>query len=498
MAKIYLTREERLTIESVLKEGLGQPSEPQWLVARLALARSLQLQNVPGVEFARPSSHSGGSELHDAQVTGHGGAGHEDFRDVFAALLSVREGKDFVSDPEALDDAINRHVRRGLREIRASWTPSFDFFDYLLQEMYFDRGGAGEGDRESEGSRVKERLERVLGQLGIGSDVVDRKDGPRLTRFTLELHRLDDLDRLRKGLSKIAFALGLGEDSVVLALLPAEQRVSLDIPRSTSSWSMVTWSELVSSLDSGVGEGMALPVCIGTDVLGAPIVQDLAEAPHLFVAGTTGSGKSMCLHAILLSLIHRPASCPELVLIDPKGVEFGGYAGLAELREKKPIVDMDEARNALADLVEEMEERQRKLGALEARNISEANDRGARLKRIVVVVDELADLFVTHPETETTLVRLAQKARAVGIHLVLATQRPEAATFSGLLRSNVPSRIALTVQKSSESRIILDEPGAENLLMRGDMLVRFAGRGSARAHGCLVQPGDIAKEVRAR
>lgn len=498
MAKIYLNREERTTIENVLKEGLGQPSEPQWLVARLALARSLQLQSVPGGEFARMGSQSGGSELHDAQITGHGGSGHEDFRDVFAALLSVCERKDYVSDSAALDDALSRHVRRGLREIRTSWTPSFDFFDYLLQEVYFDRGGSAEGDREAEGSRVKERLERVLGQLGVGSDVIDRKDGPRLTRFTLELHRLDDLDRLRNGLSKIAFALGLGEDSVDLSLLPKEQRVSLDIPRSASSWSMVTWTELASSLDSGGGEGMVLPICIGTDVLGAAIVQDLVEAPHLFVAGTTGSGKSMCIHAILLSLIHRKASRPELVLIDPKSVEFGGYAGLEELRGKKPIVDMDEAADALSDLLEEMEERQGKLGALEARNIAEANERGARLKRIVIVVDELADLFATHPETESLIVRLAQKARAVGIHLVLATQRPEAATFSGLLRSNVPSRIALTVQKSSESRIILDEPGAENLLMRGDMLVRFAGRSRVRAHGCLVQPGDIANEVRTR
>ena len=498
MAKIYLTREERLTIESVLKEGLGQPSEPQWLVARLALARSLQLKSVPGDEFARPGSLNGGSELHDAQVTGHGGSGHEDYRDVFAALLSVREGKDLVSDPAALDAAIGRHVRRGINEIRTSWKPKFDFFDYLLQEMYFDRGGAGEEYRKAEGSRVTDRLERVLGQLGIGSDVIDRKDGPRLTRFALELHRPDDFDRLRKSLSKIAFALGLGEDSVDLSLLPEERRVSIDIPRPKSSWTMVTWAELASSLDSGAAEGMVLPICIGTDVLGVAIVEDLVDAPHLFVAGTTGSGKSMCIHAILLSLIRRRASCPELVLIDPKSVEFRGYAGLNEIRYKKPIVDMDKAADVLSDLVAEMEERQQRLSDLEARNISEANERGAKLQRIVVVVDELADLFATHSETESLIVRLAQKARAVGIHLVLSTQRPEAATFSGLLRSNVPSRIALTVQKSSESRIILDETGAENLLMLGDMLVRFAGRSSMRAHGCVVQPGDIANEVRTR
>ena len=497
MAKIYLTPEERTTIQSVLKEGLGQPNEPQWLVARLALAKSLQLQSVPGGEYARKTGQSVGSELHDAQVTGHGSPGLEDYRDVFAALLSVREGKDYLSDSAELDDALSRHVRRGLKEINTSWRRNFDFLDYLLQEVYFDRGGEEGDNREAEGSRVKDRLQRVLGQLGVGSEIIDRKDGPRLTRFILELHRLDDLDRLRKGLSKISFALGLGEDTVEFARLPAERMISLDIPRPSSSWSITTWTELVPTLASVEADSMDLPICIGTNVLGEPVTQDLADAPHLFVAGTTGSGKSMCIHGILLSLIHRRAGCPELILIDPKGVEFGGYAGLGALRGKKPIVDMDEANDALSSLVDEMEKRQQTLSALEARNITEANAHGAKLKRIVVVVDELADLFVTHPDVEALIVRLAQKARAVGIHLILATQRPEAATFSGLLRSNVPSRIALTVQKKSESRIIIDEAGAENLLMRGDMLVRFAGRSRFRAHGCLIQPSDIANAVRA-
>ena len=498
MAKIYLTAEERATIESVLKDGLGQPTEPQWLVARVALAKSLQLQGVPGEEFARIGSQSGGSELHDAQVTGHGGSGHEDFRDAFAALLSVREGKDFVSDSVSFDEAIGRHVRRGIREIGTSWTPSLDFLDYLLQEMYFDPYVGNDGSRVAEGSRVGERLERILGQLGIESEVVDRTDGPRLTRFVLELPRLEDLDRLRSCVGKIAFALGLGEESVALSLLAAERRVCLDIPRAVSSWKVVTWGELAGSLGSAVAKTMALPICVGTDVLGNPMVFDLAEAPHIFVAGTTGSGKSMCIHAMLLSLIQERESRPELVLLDPKGVEFSTYVGLECLLTDNPIEDMDEAEEVLSRLVAEMEDRQRRLGGMGARNIGEAKEQGMQMRRIVVVVDELADLIGTHPGSEALLVRLAQKARAVGIHLVLATQRPEAATFSGLLRSNVPSRIALTVQKSSESRIIIGEAGAELLMMRGDMLIRFAGRRTVRCHGCLVHPGDIAKEVRGR
>jgi S-DNA-T family DNA segregation ATPase FtsK/SpoIIIE len=143
-----------------------------------------------------------------------------------------------------------------------------------------------------------------------------------------------------------------------------------------------------------------------------------------------------------------------------------------------------------------MNDRHEKLRALDARNLTEGNARGAAMNRIVAVIDELGDLFMTRREIEIPLIRLAQKARSTGIHLVLATQRPEAATFPGLLRSNIPSRIALTVQKSAESRIILDEIGAEGLLMRGDMLVRFAGRATVRAHGCRIDQSDIIAAVR--
>jgi S-DNA-T family DNA segregation ATPase FtsK/SpoIIIE len=151
---------------------------------------------------------------------------------------------------------------------------------------------------------------------------------------------------------------------------------------------------------------------------------------------------------------------------------------------------------ALEDLVTEMNARQATLNALDARDITEANARGAQMRRIVAVVDELGDLFLTRRETEGPLIRLAQKARSAGIHLVLATQRPEAATFSGMLRSNSPSRIALTVIKAAESRIILDEGGAESLLMRGDMLVRLVGEPTERAHGCRIEPSDILAAVR--
>ena len=492
--RIHLDAEDRATIQNLIKYGVRHSQ--QWIAGRLALARSLQISDLPDPQaYRRLSQQSGGVELHAAQLTGEGKSSEEDITDLLRALLSVYEGRDLFEDEEGFHDALQRHVRRGLREFRNTWPANSDFHEYLMQELFFEDEPTRSTD-EGEGAEVLgNRISSVLGQLGIGAELLEAEEGPRLTRFKLTLEMLDDLDRLRKGVGKIGFALGFGEESVTLTLATGERQVFLFVPRPPMQWRTISWRDVRYKLAEPVAEKMTLPICLGTDVLGEPYVVDLAEAPHLFVGGTTGSGKSMCLHAILLSLLERHSSQVQLLLIDPKAVEFRAYGGCSRLREGGVIVSADSALIALEGLVEEMNDRQEILGSFDARNIAEANERGARLPRIVAVVDELGDLFLTRQETEAPLIRLAQKARSAGIHLVLATQRPEAATFPGLLRSNIPSRIALAVQKSSESRIILDEVGAESLLMRGDMLVRFAGRQTMRAHGCQVDPSDILSAV---
>ena len=492
--RIQLGSDDRETIQQILRYGLRH--HEQWVGGRLALARSLQMSDLPDPRtFQRQAQQRGGVELHAAQLTGEGKGPNEDVTDLFRALLSVYEGRDYFEDEEGFHDALQRHVRRGLQEFRNTWPVTRDFHEYLLQEMFFEAELAHARDNDEGAANLGERISAVLGQLGIGAEVLEAAEGPRLTRFKLTLEMLDDLDRLRKGVGKIGFALGFGQESVTLALAPGERQVFLFVPRPSIQWHAVSWKDVSHKLSEPVAEAMILPICLGTDVLGEPYLIDLAEAPHLFVGGTTGSGKSMCLHAILLSLIENRGDQVQLLLIDPKAVEFQAYGGYSRLREGGIIVTADSALVAFEGLVEEMNARQKILGDLDARNIYEANGRGAQLPRIVAVVDELGDLFLTRREIEAPLIRLAQKARSAGIHLVLATQRPEAATFPGLLRSNIPSRIALAVQKSSESRIILDEVGAETLLMRGDMLVRFAGHQTTRAHGCRVDPADILSAV---
>ena len=265
-------------------------------------------------------------------------------------------------------------------------------------------------------------------------------------------------------------------------LAGGERRVGVYLPRPSSEWTQVSWNQVRKALTQSKA---VLPICPGVDVNGDPFLFDLADAPHVFVAGQTGSGKSVCVHAMIKSLVTSEAQC-RLVLIDPKEVEFASYNKQPDLLFGGAVVsDMADAVKLLGQIIDEMDQRQRVLSDLEVTNIAEAHKKGSDLDYIIVFVEELADLLMQSKDASGLLVRLAQKSRAMGIHLVLATQRPDAETFPGLLRSNVPGRIALTVRSGSDSRIILDEGGAEKLLGQGDMLVKLPGQESIRVHGVL-------------
>ncbi|MDR6875005.1 S-DNA-T family DNA segregation ATPase FtsK/SpoIIIE [Bosea sp. BE125] len=485
MDSLYFSKDEKDFFSRVLAVGLHQPKGAYfWQVARLAVAQSLRSGSLDGV--VRPQV-SGGSELHLEQVTGFRKSPDHD--DAVRLLLSVHHQRDLWADEKAYVELLERHIRHGLNLMRSTWLPGRSFYDYMLEEIFADvRPAAGSEADGGAGVLHVDALLNGLRQINVTASSADMPFvGPRMTRYQLILGGVDDYDRLRLGLDDLAFTLGLGTTGMSLARALGERRVVLDVPRPSGTWRDVRWRDVASALRD---RSEILPVCPGVDILGNPFVFDLTEAPHLFVAGATGSGKSVCVNALLLSLVaaKRP---PELVLIDPKGVDFGDYDGSRHLRGRRVITDMTEAVGELRKLVDEMEERQTSLRNANVKTIAEAQEVGVPIERIVVVVDELADFMMTKGGAEEPLIRLAQKARNVGIHLLLATQRPEAATFPGLLRANILSRIALTVQKASDSRIILDEAGAENLLMRGDMLLKMAGRGLQRIHGARVDALDI-------
>lgn len=489
---LYFTAEERGFFERTIADGLLQKRRGvYWWIVRLAIARSLEQPDDPDPLLYRAPGGNDRSELHLEQITGRASSRLEDFDAAFTMLLSIRHNVDLFQDHDLYVDLIQHHARRGIELLQLDWRPGTTFHDALLDTIYTSVGGES-GSTATADLFDFAALQRGLQQISVSANPVGEPvAGPRLTRFTLTLAAVDDYDRLRRGLDDLAFAIGLGSGGIGLARGSGEKRVVLDVPRPVAGWRDVPWSEVRGNLDHASG---LLPVCPGVDVIGKPFLFDLAEAPHLFVAGATGSGKSVCVNAILLSLL-RMQQPPELVMIDPKGVDFADYEGLKVLRGGHVITDMATAVDTLRAIVEEMDERQNELRKLGARNLAEA--RGADLNRIVVVIDELADFMMARSGAEEPLVRIAQKARAVGIHLLLATQRPEAATFPGLLRANIPSRIALTVQKATDSRIILDEGGAENLLMRGDMLVKLAGRDVVRVHGARVERSDVVAAIQA-
>lgn len=495
MSSLYFTAEERDFCDRVLEQGMNmQPKQaPRWWVVRFAVSQSLRLDSLPDERYNAPTQRP--SELELEQITGFGKEPADNYDDPMRLLLSVRHQQDlFREEDNALYlQALQRHARRGLEHMMSAWRPGRSFHDYLLDELYIDGGPLTDGDRSGTSGGVSlNALTQGLSQIGVSAEPVGEPgQGPRLTRFHLTLATVDDYDRLRKGAEDLAFAIGLGSAGIAVAREQGERRVIVDVPRPSASWTDVTWPGIRAAL---ADRQEALPVCPGVDVMGGPLIFDLVETPHLFIAGATGSGKSVCLNALLVSMLvaHEP---PELVMIDPKGVDFADYDKCTRLRDRRVITDMSEAVTALRELVQEMESRQAVLRQYNARNLAEARANGASLQRLVVVIDELADFMMGKSGAEEPLIRLAQKARATGIHLVLATQRPEAATFPGLLRANIPSRIALTVQKSADSRIILDEGGAEKLLMRGDMLVKLAGRDAVRAHGARVEPADIRAAV---
>ena len=365
-------------------------------------------------------------------------------------------------------------------------------------------------------------LEIKLADFGVEVEVVAVHPGPVITRFEMEPApgvKASKITALSKDLAR-----SLSVPSIlVVEVIPGKTCVGVEIPNEHRE--IVSLSEILMSKQYDKSTS-PLTLGLGKDIAGNPVVADLGKMPHLLVAGTTGSGKSVCVNALLISLLYK--SKPDevrLILIDPKMLELNVYEGIAHLLT--PVVtDMKEAANALRWCVGEMESRYELMSGLGVRNIAgynrkvkEAIEAGAPLEDptfnvdhhapgsqpqkltplpyIVVVVDEFADLFmVVGKKIEELIARITQKARAAGIHLILATQRPSVDVVTGLIKSNIPTRIAFQVSSRVDSRTILDQMGAENLLGHGDMLYMEAGSGlPVRIHGAFVDDHEVHRVV---
>lgn len=356
-------------------------------------------------------------------------------------------------------------------------------------------------------------IERKLMDFGIEVKVVTAQPGPVITRYELDPApgvKGSQITNLAKDLARALSVISVR----VVETIPGKSYMGLEIPnpkRQIVSLSEIMGSQAYADLNS------PLAIAMGKDIAGKPIVADLAKMPHVLVAGTTGSGKSVAINALILSLLYKSeASRVRMILIDPKMLELSVYEGIPHLLA--PVVtDMRQAANALNWCVAEMERRYKLMSTLGVRNLAGYNQKILDAKKqgtaiphpfsltpdapepldemplIVVVIDELADLMmVVGKKVEELIARLAQKARASGIHLVLATQRPSVDVITGLIKANVPTRVAFQVSSKIDSRTILDQMGAETLLGQGDMLYLPPGSGyPQRIHGAFVSDGEV-------
>jgi S-DNA-T family DNA segregation ATPase FtsK/SpoIIIE len=394
-------------------------------------------------------------------------------------LLTTDEPEPLVADPPSLFDVTPFGPAKA---------------DYRLPDRgVLRRSKAASGSSAEHGARMSELLVETLAHFGVEATVIGQIAGPRVTRYELQLAPGTKVSKVAALKDDLSYSLATTEIRI-LAPIPGKQAVGVEVPNHSPN--LVTLGDIYDDLPATASP---LAVWLGKDISGTAVWADLARMPHILIAGTTGSGKSGCINTMLSSILLR-ANPDEvrMILVDPKRIELGYYESIPHLLT--PVVSSPkEAAAVLANVVAEMEKRYERMSAVRARNLPEANralrQRGEeQLPYLLVVIDELADLMMVSPQAvEDAVIRLAQKSRAVGIHLVLATQRPSVDVITGMIKANVPSRIAFAVSSQTDSRVILDQAGAESLLGQGDMLFRPLGTSRLqRVQGAYVSEEEIA------
>ncbi|UCH58588.1 MAG: DNA translocase FtsK 4TM domain-containing protein, partial [Anaerolineales bacterium] len=368
-----------------------------------------------------------------------------------------------------------------------------------------DEGGDVNYDDEFDQQRARV-IEETLASFGAPANVVEISRGPTITQFGVEPDFIESRSgRMRVRVGKISaladdLALALSARTIrIQAPVPGKGFVGIEVPNEE-----ISLVALRSVLESEAFQRLKSPLrfALGQDVAGNAVAADLAAMPHLLIAGATGSGKSVCVNSLIACLLLN--NTPEelrILMVDPKRVELTGYNGIPHLLAPV-VVELERVVAALQWVTREMDQRYHKLAQAGCRNIKEYNAKLAaraekKLPQLVVIIDELADLMMLAPdETERTITRLAQLARATGIHLVIATQRPSVDVVTGLIKANFPARVAFAVASGVDSRVILDQPGAERLLGRGDMLFQAPDAAApVRLQGAFVSDNEIQRLV---
>jgi DNA segregation ATPase FtsK/SpoIIIE, S-DNA-T family len=407
------------------------------------------------------------------------------------------EGTAPESAVEDAEDEEEQGARTPMGNKRGAVTESEEIDYHLPAPKLLERGKGDPGPDTRDREAVAKALLEALRHFGVEAKLLGVVSGPHVSRYELQLAPGTKVSKVAQLRDDLAYALA-STDIRILAPIPGKKAVGVEVPNQRRR--LVRLGDIYDGRPKG---SSPLAVWLGKDVSGQAVWTDLAMMPHALVAGTTGSGKSGSINAMLCSvLLHASPNEARLVLVDPKRVELNHYERLPHLLT--PVVTNPRmAANVLANLIGEMESRYGVMGEARTRNLVELNRARrkageAPLPHILCVIDELADLMMVAPaEVEDSIIRLAQKSRAVGIHLVLATQRPSTDVITGTIKVNIPARIAFSVASQVDSRVILDQGGAETLLGQGDMLFRPVGTSRLqRLQGAFVTEQEIARLVR--
>lgn len=494
----YSSSREADMLGKELKKFIG--AESNYEIIRLALGRSLGLESFPD-----PAPDAKGGIIKGLQLFGDTESCNYLWIGLFGEVLRRRGEPAFTL--EAFHKLVRDHWHRGIHLLQQDREEANDdfkvFIDILVrkanlpeQAPFSSEPGMADLEVKELDDGVCDALLKLLRTISVSAEIKETLSGPRINRYKLFLPRATDRRTLEGNLDQLGFELGIGN---TLSLTDAREPKTcyLDQPRPPEEWQVVNMSHFQRAAESFDLNDMRLPVSPGVTIDGKPLIFDLAAMPHLLLGGTTGSGKSVCLNALLLSLLSYAERRPlRFALIDPKQVEFSAWRGHRQLF-REVATDTMAARDLLEALLEEMDRRYERFANLGVKDLAGARDKGDLAEWIVLGVDELSDLVMQDKTNESLLVRLAQMGRAAGIHMILATQRPDAQTFSGKLRTNCPARIALRVSRGSESKIIMDEPGAERLQGAGDMIFRGGDGALVRAHSYNIQAEDVVAQLSA-
>jgi S-DNA-T family DNA segregation ATPase FtsK/SpoIIIE len=413
------------------------------------------------------------------------------------SISKLNNNEDFVDQKEnkskqkktkvslTLDIEIDEEFikENALKEIDNYYIPSPKFLHNLVSKIY----------PRPKSNTVKDYsdiLEDALNNFGIKSKVIDVITGPSITRYELQIEKGIKVSQVLRLKNDIALALAAIAVRIE-APIPGKSAIGIEVPNDKPI--PVYLSDILLT-DDFLNTSYEIPLALGKDISGNIVISDLVRMPHLLIAGSTGSGKTVCINSIICSLLFNFAPTKlQLLLIDPKMVELILYEGVPHVIDI--VTDVKKAPSALQQMVKLMEERYKLFSEKRVRNIQEYNNLEdvEKLPFVVIVIDELADLMMTAGNVvETHIARLTQLARAAGIHLIIATQRPSANVITGIIKANVPSRIAFAVASQIDSRVILDMSGAENLIGRGDMLYLPIGANRPiRAQGAFIGLKEI-------